>query len=218
MWCTGSAVISAPYLSPANKSRGVEDSAVESSNKEGFSVPPAVNGTCDLLLECSAVWSGKNVPTFQTNLLRPSWLTNQQLPPQCRNISTRPPTWRHVQQDTNLQNDRNENPEYYVIIGTQSHGLTTVNTNSRRGHKIIPINIHSHNQLTYGCEWIFTDTVIAIPMGMFHIKKKTRNDWLAQINLPTRNFAEWLKSGFIINNLFCYLPVCMTSHFTIPHI
>jgi hypothetical protein len=150
MWCTGSAVISAPYLSPANKSRGVEHSAVESSNEEGFSVPPAV-----LKID---FWNvapfglGKNVLTLQTNFPRPSWLTNQQFPPQCRDISTTPPTRHHVPQDTNLQNDRNENLKYYVVIGTQSNELTTANTNSRRGQKIIPINIHIHDQLTVGCE------------------------------------------------------------------
>ena len=62
--------------------------------------------------------------------------------------TTRPPTRHQVQQGTNLQNDRNENVKYY-ITGMQSHELTTVITNSRRGQKIIPINIHSHNQLTY---------------------------------------------------------------------
>ena len=143
MWCTGSAVISAPYLSPANKSRGVEHSAVESSKEEGSSVPPAVNGTYDRLLECGAIWSGKNVLRFQTNLLCPSWVTNQQFPPQCRNISTRPPTRHHIQRDTNLQNDRNENLKYYVIIGMRSHELTTVNTNSRRGQQTTPKNVQS---------------------------------------------------------------------------
>jgi hypothetical protein len=129
-------------------------------------------------------------------LLRPSWLTNQQLPPPCRNISTRPPTWHHVQRDTNLQNDRNENLKYYVIIGTQNHELTTVNTNSRRGHKIIPIHIHSHNQLTYGCDWIFTDTVIATAMGMFHIKKKDQK-WLLGTNQPTyKKFRRMAEKWF----------------------
>jgi hypothetical protein len=44
---------------------------------------------------------------------------------------------------------------------------------------------------------------------MLHIKKKARNDWLAQINLPVTNSAEWLKSGIIIiiiiiNNFVTY--------------